>query len=56
MGNYKDGSASADGAHVLLDNAFGLVIQGAGGFIKYQNTWIGYQGSGDGDALALPTR
>ena len=55
VGDDDDGAATADGLHVLLDDAFGLVIQGTGGLVEDQDARIGEQGAGDGDALALTT-
>ncbi len=44
---------SGNGAHVFLHDAFGLVIQGAGGLVQDQDARVGDQRPGDGDALAL---
>lgn len=43
MGENYDSVVPAGSLHVLLDDAFGLVIQRSGGFIEYQNARIGYQ-------------
>src|SRR6185312_5912157 len=40
--------------HVLLDDAFALVVECAGRLIEDQDARIGDERAGDGDALALP--
>src|SRR6202048_1373595 len=50
----EDGAALGDLAHVLLDDALALVVGPARGLIEDQDAWVGHQGAGNGDALALP--
>src|SRR6202048_5288647 len=50
----EDGAALGDLAHVLLDDALALVVERARGLIEDQDAWVGHQGAGNGDALALP--
>src|SRR5437899_9982760 len=42
--------------HVLLNDALALVVEGARRLIKDQDTRVGNQRAGDGDALALAAR
>ena len=56
MRNDDDGAPPHDLAHIFLDDAFALVIEGTGRLVKNENARIGDQGAGDGDALALPAR
>ena len=53
VGDDDDGAATADGLHVLLDDAFGLVIQGTGGLVEDQDARIGDQSTCDRNALPL---
>src|SRR3990167_2158418 len=55
MGNDKYRTTFADVQHVVLDDAFGFIVEGAGGFVKNQDARVVQQGTGDGNALALPT-
>lgn len=36
-----------------LDEAFGLAVEVAGGFVEDEDAWVGKDGTGDGDALLL---
>src|SRR5476651_537842 len=45
----------ADLSHVVLDDAFRFEVERAGRFIEYQNSGIGQQSPGNGEALALAT-
>ncbi len=54
VGDDQHRPASADVGHVVLDDAFRFVVQGAGGFVQDEDAGLGEQGAGDGDALAFP--
>src|SRR5438067_8553178 len=54
VSNEKHGSALADPPHVVLDDAFALVIERARCLIEDQNSRIHDQGTGDGNPLPLP--
>src|ERR1700732_1670127 len=56
MGDNENGTAFADSAHVVLDDALALVIERAGGLVENQNAGIGHQGTGNSDALPLTAR
>src|SRR5207253_2188621 len=56
VGDNENGAAFADPAHVVLDHALTLVVQGAGGLVEDQNAGVGHQGTGDRDALPLTAR
>jgi hypothetical protein len=43
------------GAQQLNDTAARGAVQGCGGFIRQQQTWMGSQSPGDGDPLLLPS-
>ena len=45
-----------DSAHVLLDDAFALVVERRGRLVEDEDAWIGGKRAGDGDALALSSR
>jgi hypothetical protein len=53
VGDDDHRAALADGLHVVLDDAFRLVVERAGGFVEDQDARVADQGAGDGDALAL---
>jgi hypothetical protein len=55
VGDNKHGAPLGNALHVILNYSLALVVQRAGGFIENQNAGIGYQCSGDGDALTLST-
>ena len=40
-------------AHILLDNPLAVVVERQRSLIQDADAWIGGEGSGDGDALAL---
>src|ERR1700730_5984865 len=50
----EDRATLGDLAHVLLDDALALVVERARGLIEDQDAWVGHQGAGNGDTLALP--
>ena len=56
MGNDECGAAVHDGAEVLLDAALRFGVEGAGGFVEYEDRRIVVEGTGNGDALALTSR
>ena len=53
MGDDKNGSVLHDLPHVMLDDAFALVIERRGRLVKNQDRRVGCKRAGDGDALAL---
>ena len=42
--------------HVVLNDALALIVEGARRFIEDQNSRVGDERAGNGDALALATR
>ena len=56
VGDNKHGAALDDFAHVLVDDAFRLVVESARRFVEDQNARIRYKRPGDGDALTLTAR
>ena len=40
----------------MLDQAFALAVEGAGGFIEQQDRRVAQDGASDGEALALAAR
>jgi hypothetical protein len=53
VGDDEDGTPLGDSGHIVLDDAFRFVVQGAGGFVENENARVGDQRSGNGDMLAL---
>ena len=53
MRDDEYGTAVRELRHVLLDDAFAFIVERAGRFVENQNAWIRYEGTGDGNALAL---
>ena len=53
VGDNEYAAALANARHIVLKQAFGFVVQSAGGFIEDQNTRFGGQRTGNGQALAL---
>ena len=53
MGDDQHGSTRANLTHIVLNDFFRLVIEGTRGLVKNQDTRIGDERPGDGDALAL---
>src|SRR5262245_25254641 len=56
MGDDEDCAPGTDAAHVLLDDPFTFVVEGACRLIKDQYPRIGDQGTCNRNALALPAR
>ena len=56
VGDGKGGSPLEQAVDGFLDQPFAGGIQIAGGFIKYEDAWIGKECSGNGQSLALPSR
>ena len=55
MGNHQGGSGSGDPIQGPLNGGLGFVVDGGCGFIEHQHRGIFQDGSGQGNALALPT-
>src|SRR5690348_5144704 len=55
VGDQQGGAPTQQPAHGLLDLVLGGAVDGAGRVVHHQNARIGEQGTGDGDALPLPT-
>ena len=53
MGDDEAGAAVHGAFEGFVDEALALGVEGGGGFIKQENSWVGEDGSGYGDALAL---
>ena len=53
MRDDEHGSLLGDLRHVLLNDAFALIIEGARRLVEDQNARIGDEGAGNGDALTL---
>src|SRR5438309_8944466 len=53
MGDDEHGAPLGDHRHVLLDDPFALVIEGARRLVEDQDPWIGDEGASDRNALAL---
>src|SRR5690606_22184308 len=53
MRNDDDGATFANRLHVVLNDAFGFVIERAGGLVENQNARIGNQRTRNRNALAL---
>src|SRR6185436_12063489 len=51
--DHEHGAALADQPHVVLDDAFGLVVERAGRLVEDQHARIGQERTCDGDALPL---
>ena len=56
VGDDDHGAPCRDGGKVGLDDLLALGIERAGGLIQNQDTRVGYQRAGDGEALALAAR
>src|SRR6185437_7417978 len=56
MRDNENRASFADAPKVVLDDPLGLVIQRAGRLIENQNSWVGHQRAGDGNALSLSAR
>src|SRR5579871_213142 len=51
---YDEGCAALhEVAQAVLNHGFGLGVEGAGGLVEDEDAWVGQNGAGDGDALAL---
>jgi len=53
MGNDKDGPVGADPSHIFLDDPLGFIVKGTGGLVEDQDTRVGDQRPGNGNALPL---
>src|SRR5258708_30408136 len=53
VGDNKNSAPFANPAHVVLDDALALVVEGTGGLIEDQNTRVSYKGAGNRNALPL---
>ena len=56
MRDHDDGPSVTDVGHVLLNDRFGFIVQGAGGFVENEDPRIRHQGTRDRNPLPLPTR
>ena len=54
--DQQGGAALLRPANGLLDFILGGAVNGAGGVVQNQDTWIAEEGAGQGDALALVSR
>ena len=53
VGYDQHGAVLCNGIHIVHNGTLGFIVQGTGCFVKNQHRWIGENGSGYGDALAL---
>ena len=53
VSNHKGRSAFHELLQCLLDEPFRLTVEGRGGFIQQQDSWIFHDGPGNGNALSL---
>src|SRR5713101_6055849 len=56
VGDDENRAVPGDVLHVLLDDSFTLVVEGACRLIEYQDPRVRHQRTCDSDALALPAR
>ena len=55
MGDDEDGDVLAEGFDAFHHGGFGLGVEGARGFVKYEHIGLAVEGTGDADALPLAT-
>src|SRR5712691_8326963 len=53
VGDHQHGAPGRDAPHVVLDDALALIVEGAGGFVEYQDARVGQQRPRNSDALTL---
>jgi hypothetical protein len=53
VGDDKGGTALHEEVEAALDEGFGFGVEGAGGLVEDEDTGVGQDGAGDGEALAL---
>ncbi len=53
MGYEDDGLVAAQGVYAVLDFYFGFGVEGAGGFVEYEEFGVFVEFAGYGDSLPL---
>ena len=53
VGDDEHGAVGAELVECILDEAFGLAVEGRGGFVEDEDGGVFVHGAGDGEALAL---
>ena len=56
MGNHQHRTALTHPCHRALNRSFGLIIDGTGCLVEYENRWVLEDGSGNRHTLTLAPR